>query len=127
MGCYTYGIEVTFNVLDDMACVGELGNDEEPFMNNTLSNCLSWKEILSSIDKYHKVNSFLVEHDILMYKNVILPKSLYLCIIRIEIIKRMARGEEQALISNISKCAREEREAGAIGGMRRSRMLEREM
>ena len=82
-------------------------------MNNTLSDCLSWKEILSSIDKYHKVNSFLVEHDTLMYKNVILPKSWYLCIIRIEIIKRMARGEEQAPISNISKCAREEREAGA--------------
>ena len=35
-------------------------------------------------------------------------------------MKHMEHGvlihEEQALISNISKCAREEREAGALGG-----------
>ena len=66
-------------------------------MNNTLSNCLSWKEILSFIDKYHKVNSFLVEHDTLIYKNFLLPKSLYLCIIRIEIIMVTTHGEEAEL------------------------------
>ena len=68
------------------------------------------------------MNSFLVETDILIDENFILPKSMHLCMIRFIDNTSVARGEgelqqeEQALISNISKCAREEREAGALGG-----------
>ena len=40
--------------------------------------CLNWKEILSIIYDYYKVNSFLIGHDTLFFKNVILPKLLYL-------------------------------------------------
>ena len=79
------------------AFLEEREDDEGRSIEYDDSACLSWKEILSLTEKYHKVNAFLVEHDTLMYKNVILPKSLYLCIIRIEIIKSMARGEEAEL------------------------------
>ena len=58
--------------------------------------CLNWKEILNMIDDYYKVNSFLVGHDTLIYKNVILPKLLCSCIIRFELIEGMAHGEEDA-------------------------------
>ena len=76
------------------AFLEEREDDQDTSIEYDDSACLSWKEILSLTETYHKVNSFLVEHDTLIYKNVILPKSLYLCIIRIEIIKSMARGEE---------------------------------
>jgi hypothetical protein len=69
-----------------------------------------------------QVNSLLIESDILIDENFILPKSMHLCMIRFVDNTSVARGEEgdfqqeeQALISNISKCAREEREAGALG------------
>ena len=43
--------------------------------------CLSWKEILNLIDDYYKVNSFLIEYDVCVYENFILPKSMHLCMI----------------------------------------------
>ena len=61
-----------------------------------------------------QLNSFLCDvHD---YENFILPKSLYLSMIRYEVDASIAHGEgelqqEEEKISNI--CAREEREAGA--------------
>jgi hypothetical protein len=58
------------------------------------SACFSWKEILSLVRKYHKVNWFLVGHDTLIAKNFILPELFCLCIIRIEVIKSMAHVEE---------------------------------
>jgi hypothetical protein len=68
-----------------------------------------------------QVNSLLVEHDVCVNENLILPKSMHLCMIRfinntsIGGGDELPQGEEQSLISNISKCAREEREAGAQG------------
>jgi hypothetical protein len=68
-----------------------------------------------------QVNLLLIESDYFVNENCLLPKSLYVCMIRFEGETSIARGEEelqqddQALISNISKCAREEREAGAQG------------
>ena len=65
------------------------------------------------------MNSLLVESDIFIDENFILPKSLHICMIRYEEEASLARGgeglqqEEQELIPNISTCAREEREAGA--------------
>jgi hypothetical protein len=65
------------------------------------------------------VNSLLVESDIFVNETFILPKSLHLCIIRFEEKTSLARGDEELqqkeclLMSNISKCTREERQAGA--------------
>jgi hypothetical protein len=36
-------------------------NDEDTIMDHADFDYLSWKEILSLIDDYYKVNSFLVE------------------------------------------------------------------
>jgi hypothetical protein len=36
-------------------------SDEDTIMDHADFNCLSWKEILSLIDDYYKVNSFLIE------------------------------------------------------------------
>jgi hypothetical protein len=35
--------------------------DEDTIMDHADFDCLSWKEILSLIDDYYKVNSFLLE------------------------------------------------------------------
>ena len=79
--------------------------------------CLNWKEISSQTDDYYKVNSLLVGHDALIYKNVILPKVLSSCINRLELMESMAQGDEgaQELDYNIIHGAREEREACARG------------
>ena len=58
---------------------------------------LSWKEILSLVDKYHKVNSFLVELVPLIRKNFILPKSLCVCVIRYIGEEGMAQGSKKIL------------------------------
>ena len=72
---------------------------------------------MSQTDYYYKVNSFLVGHDALIYKNVILPKVLSPCINRLELMESMAPGDEgaQELEYNIIHGAREEREACARG------------
>ena len=60
------------------------------------------------------MNSLLVESDIFIDENFILPKSLHICMIRYEEEASLARGgeglqqEEQELIPNISTCARED-------------------
>ena len=70
------------------------------------------------------MNSLLVESDVCVNENFILPKSMHLCMIRfidntsIGGGQELQQGEEQLLISNISKCAREEREAGAQGNIK---------
>ena len=43
--------------------------------------CLNWKEVLCQIDDYYKVNSLLVEYDVCVNENFILPKSMHLCMI----------------------------------------------
>jgi hypothetical protein len=62
------------------------------------------------------VNSLLYEFDILTDEKFIVPKIMYLCIIRFVDNTRVAHGEgelqqeDQAPISNISKCVGEEME-----------------
>ena len=66
-----------------------------------------------------QVNSLLVENDVCVNENFILLKSLHLCMIRFLKETSLSCGdgelqqEEHLLMSNISKCTREEREAGA--------------
>ena len=100
----------------------EREDDEDIYRDYDDSDCLNWKEILSQINNDYQVNSFLIEPDVLLNENFILPKSMHLCMIRFIDNTSVARGggelqqEGQALISNINKCAREEREACALGG-----------
>jgi hypothetical protein len=68
-----------------------------------------------------QVNSLLADYDNFIHENFILPNSLHICMIRYEYEASIACGSEELqqehplLISNISKCAREEREACAPG------------
>jgi hypothetical protein len=43
------------------AFLEEREDDEDTIMDHADFDCLSWKEILSLIDDYYKVNAFLVE------------------------------------------------------------------
>jgi hypothetical protein len=63
------------------AFLEEREDDEDTIMDHADFECLSWKEILSLIDDYYKVNSFLVEKNVLISPNYILPKSDVLCCI----------------------------------------------
>jgi hypothetical protein len=58
--------------------------DEETLMEYDDCTCLSWKEILSLIDDYYKVNYFLFDSNALIYKKVIPTKSMHLCMIRFD-------------------------------------------
>src|SRR3954468_13949036 len=65
-------------------------------MDNTIFDCLSWKEILSLVDKYHKVNLLLIESDVVLSENYILPKSLCVCMIRYQgEDKKLGEAEHQ--------------------------------
>ena len=99
------------------AFLEEREDDEDISVDYGAYPCLNWKEILSQTDYYYKVKSFLVGHDALIYKNVILPKVLSPCINRLELMESMAQGDEgaQELDYNIIHGAREEREACARG------------
>jgi hypothetical protein len=46
------------------------------------STCLSWKEILSLTNNYDKVNSFLIEENVLISSNYILPNAKYCVVFR---------------------------------------------
>jgi hypothetical protein len=56
------------------------------------STCLSWKEILSLTNNYDKVNSFLVEKNILISPNYILPKAMYYVVFRYVVCQDIASG-----------------------------------
>jgi hypothetical protein len=57
-------------------------NDEDLSMEYDDSTCLSWKEILSLTNNYDKVNSFLIEENVLISLNYILPKAKYCVVFR---------------------------------------------
>jgi hypothetical protein len=57
--------------------------------------CLSSKEILSLVDDYYKVNSFLVDGNALIYENVIISKSVHLCMTRFDGEKSIARDRRE--------------------------------
>jgi hypothetical protein len=56
--------------------------DENTIMDHADFDCLRWKEILSLIDDYYKVNYFLVEKNVLISLNYILPKAMYYVVFR---------------------------------------------
>jgi hypothetical protein len=56
------------------------------------STSLSWKEILSLIDDYYKVNSFLDENNVLISLNYILPKEMHCVVFRYVICLHIASG-----------------------------------
>ena len=60
-----------------------------------------------------QVNLFLAQTNICIDENFILPKSMYVCMIRFEGMTSIAREGEGLMI--IQGCATEEREAGARG------------
>jgi hypothetical protein len=95
----------------------ERDDDEDTPMKYDDCTCLNWKEILNLIDDYYKVNSFLVDSNAWIYENVILPKSMHLCMIWFEGETSIAReGEEQQEeldTKTTHECARGEREACA--------------
>jgi hypothetical protein len=53
---------------------------------------LSWKEILSLIDDYDTVNSFLAEKSVLITLSYILPKAMYNVVFRYVIYQDIASG-----------------------------------
>jgi hypothetical protein len=59
-------------------------------MDHADLDCLSWKEILSLIDDYYKVNSFLVEKNVLISSNYILSKVMYYVVFRYVICQDIA-------------------------------------
>jgi hypothetical protein len=66
--------------------------DEDTIMDHADFECLSWKEILSLIDDYYKVNSFLIEKNDLISPNYILPKAMYYVVFRYVICQDIASG-----------------------------------
>jgi hypothetical protein len=82
---------------------------------------LNWKEILSLIDDYYKVNSFLVESNALFDRNFILPKFVHSCMDRFHGRTSKAREGEKQLdmvlyMKTIDGRPRDEREACAVKG-----------
>jgi hypothetical protein len=67
------------------AFLEEREDDEDLSMEYDDSTYLSWKEILSLTNNYDKVNSFLIEENVLISPNYILPKSKVLCCILVDI------------------------------------------
>jgi hypothetical protein len=64
--------------------------DEDRFKEYDDSTCLSWKEILSLIDDYYKLNSFLAQNNVLISLNYILPKEIYYIVFRYVIYQDIA-------------------------------------
>jgi hypothetical protein len=68
----------------------ERKDDEDLSVEYDDSTCLSWKEILSQTNDYNKVISFLVEKNVLISPNYILPKAMYYDVFRYVICQDIA-------------------------------------
>jgi hypothetical protein len=66
--------------------------DEDTIMDHADFERLSWKEKLSLIDDYYKVNSFQVEKNVLISPKYILPKVMYYVVFRYVIYQDIASG-----------------------------------
>jgi hypothetical protein len=66
--------------------------DEDLSIEYDDPTCLSWKEILSLTNNYDKVNSFLVEKNVSISPNYILPKVKYYVVFRYVIYQDIASG-----------------------------------
>jgi hypothetical protein len=73
----------------------EREDDQDTIMYHADSDLLSWKEILSLIDDYYKVNYFLVEKNVLISPNYILPKAMYYIVFRYVICQDIASGRRE--------------------------------
>jgi hypothetical protein len=69
--------------------------DEDLSMEYDDSTCLSWKEILSLTNNNDKVNSFLIEENVLISPNYILPKAKYCVVFRYVICQDIASGRRE--------------------------------
>jgi hypothetical protein len=74
------------------AFLEEREDDEDLSMEYDDSTCLSWKEILSLTNNNDKVNSFLIEENVLISPNYILPKAKYCVVFRYVIYPDIASG-----------------------------------
>jgi hypothetical protein len=70
----------------------EREDDEDIIMDHADFDCLSWMEILSLNDDYYKVNSSLVENNVLISLNYILPKAMYYDVFRYVICQDITSG-----------------------------------
>jgi hypothetical protein len=61
-------------------------------MDHADFECLSWKEILSLIDDYYNVNSFIVKKNVLISPSYILSKAMYYIVFRYVICQNIASG-----------------------------------
>jgi hypothetical protein len=75
-----------------MAFPEEREDDEDLSVEYDDSTCLSWKEILILTNDYDKVNSFLVEKNVLISPNYILPKVMYYVLFRYVISQDITSG-----------------------------------
>jgi hypothetical protein len=66
--------------------------DEDLSVEYDDSTFLSWKEILIKTNDYDKVNSFLVEKNVLIFLNYILPKAMYYVLFRYVICQDITSG-----------------------------------
>jgi hypothetical protein len=74
------------------AFLEEREDDEDLSMKYDDSTCLSWKKILSLTNNNDKVNSFLIEENVLISPNYILPKAKYCVVFRYVICQDIASG-----------------------------------
>ena len=65
--CHIHGIKQT---IENAQVPLSRDSDEDILIKYDDCTCLSWKEILSLVDDYYKVNSFLVDSNAWVYENV---------------------------------------------------------
>jgi hypothetical protein len=75
-----------------MAFHEEREDDEDTIIDHADFDHLRWKEKLSLIDDYYRVNSFLVEKNVLISPNYILPEAMYYVVFRYVICQDIASG-----------------------------------
>jgi hypothetical protein len=75
-----------------MAFREEREDDEDTIMDHADFDRLSWKEKWSLIDHYYRMNSFLVEKNVLVSPNYILPEAMYYVVFRYVICQDIASG-----------------------------------
>jgi hypothetical protein len=85
-------IESLILIIKEILYCTHIPYDEDRFMEFDESTRLSWKEILSLIDDYYKVTSFLAKNNVLISPNYILPKAMYYIEFRYVTCQDMSSG-----------------------------------
>jgi hypothetical protein len=73
-------------------------SDEDTIMDHADFDCLSWKKILSVIDDYYKMILFLVEKNVLISPNYILPEAIYYVVFRYVIYQDISSGRRGRMV-----------------------------